>query len=341
MRKSFVIYDFVGSVDNPVTQNINDYFKINVKITRDPDYVPDHEDYTCIIIQRKIDLQSICDFFKYEKNGTIDPRDFRLFYREFSNFYNRIDLSHYKKVIKIDYDQFVTDPYYLFDLFNIVEQTDYKNIKPTIDHSKKIKNYDELATIYNYLDTGAYDNLPKYFVIYSPMRTGSTIIARNIENFLASVSNEYQVVHTHDPKVRPPDGNYTCIVSHRTDIFNSICSLLTSTKTTELVSYTNKPLEKFYVEPNEFIKTFMNMNSFYTEIDRSKFKNIISVDFDLLISDPYYLFGQLGIKERTNYDLIEKSPYKYRELIINFSEIEELYNNIVKISTNYNLPNKK
>lgn len=344
MRRSFVIYSPGNTGAELIAWNLDKFLKFFafrdetphvVRITNNLNFVPDHEDYTCIISKRKNTFDTICDSIISAQKTTdpfsVDPNVFRRLYREIAVFNDTLDLTQYKKVIEVDYDQLLLDPYYLFGQFNIVELTDYnEKVIKRFDYSSIITNSDELKIIYKYLETNAYLTLQNNFTIYSPGRTGSNIIEKNLGNFLHSIFPHHTVTQTANPLVAPDDSNTTCIVSRRKNIFDTVCSLLTVNISGQAENYTGKWLGRFHVNLDEFRKTYFLVKEFYSAIDTSKYKNVVEIDFDTLLTDEYYLFNSLlGIKEKTNYNLVKSSPYNYHELIINYNEVKEYYSGLV------------
>ena len=162
----------------------------------------------------------------------------------------------------------------------------------------------------------------KSFVVVAYPRTGSTLIVGNLNDYFGT-----DTLHTHDSNHVPLHDDYTCIITKRTNIFDTICSHMVMLHTDEASSYTNKKVEQFVVDP-EVMKSYLaGLYDFYRTRDLSRYKKVIEIDFDQLISDPYYLFSQFNIVERTNYTKVKQSPYRYQELISNLDQLKEIYNN--------------
>jgi hypothetical protein len=161
----------------------------------------------------------------------------------------------------------------------------------------------------------------KSFVVVAYPRTGSTLIIGNLNDYFGT-----DALQTHDSTYVPPHGDYTCVITKRTDIFATVCSHLIMLHTNEANNYTNKKVEPFVVDPESMKAFLVGLYDFYQNRNLSHYKKVIEIDFDQLISDPYYLFGQFNIVEKTNYN-ITKSPYRYQDLILNLDELKEIYNN--------------
>jgi hypothetical protein len=172
--------------------------------------------------------------------------------------------------------------------------------------------------------------MKRSFIIYGPPRTGATLVRYNIEKFLKFFSgapkHTHNVIQTHDPKFRAPHEDCTCLITHRHNVFDSICSQLVAQKTNEYTEYSDKSIEPFTVDVADFIKFHNSFETFYDQIDRTQYKKIIDIWYEDLVNDPYYLFEQFNIVEKTNYNEGEgstKSPYNYYNLIINIDELRD------------------
>jgi hypothetical protein len=164
--------------------------------------------------------------------------------------------------------------------------------------------------------------------VYSPGRTGSTLIVKNLEKYLSKYETPhlpFDVIHTHDPKFVPPTDDYVCIVSYRESSLDVSCSLYVSDKTGELIQYSGQEIEPFAVDKDEFRKTYFSIKAFYKTIDLSKFNKVIRLWYTPLMTDRTYLFKRLGISVplSTDYGRSNKSPYDYTHLITNYSELQE------------------
>jgi hypothetical protein len=170
-------------------------------------------------------------------------------------------------------------------------------------------------------------------VIYTPGRTGSKLIERNLIDHFSSLHRSWQnkklfdsgIVHCHNPLYVPPNKNFICIISTRRNEFDAILSMITTKQTKEFATYTNKTIEPFEVSETEFKSMFYYYTCFYEIINRSFFDSVVEMEYESLISNPKYLFSKLGIDQVTNYKKIKKSPYDYHSLITNVNELKKLY----------------
>ena len=152
-------------------------------------------------------------------------------------------------------------------------------------------------------------------------RTGSTLIIGNINRYFG-----VEAIQTHDPNFVPPHEDFTCIVTRRNDLFNLLCSQLIMDHTHESHNYSDKTVQPFRADPEKLNSLWASWHDFYKLRNLTPYKKIIEIEFESLISNPYYLFGQFNIVEQTTYDQNERSPYRYQDLITNLDELLEVYN---------------
>ena len=339
MQRSFVIFSPGHTGENLIQYNLDQYLKFftsnqylhTVTQRYTANYQPTHKDFTCIISRRDL-VEQVCDYIITEENITtptaISVDQFRAVYKRFNDFYTQIDLSPYKKVVEIYYEDLITDPYYFFGQFNLVDATDYSKFTiPTHDYSTLITNFDVLKQIANNRELGNFIKDQRSVVIYSPMRTGSTIIYNNLLDhmgFTESSKFPYTVMHTHNPKDTPAETGFTCILSKRKNILDMACSAVIAEKTNEYAEYTGQTVEPFSVSVEQVRQRATDIIDFYNQIDLSIYANVLDIWFDDLLADPYYLYKQFGIDEQIQYDKKLKSPYNYYNIITNIEELKSI-----------------
>jgi len=144
--------------------NINRYFGIDATQTHDPNFVPPHEDFTCIITKRDDLFNLLCSQLvmdhtneSHAYSGKIiqpfraDPIKLNGLWAAYHDFHKTRNLTPYKKIIEIEFKNLISDPYYLFNQFNIVEQTTYENNERSpYRYQDLITNLDELREKYEY-----------------------------------------------------------------------------------------------------------------------------------------------------------------------------------------------
>lgn len=162
----------------------------------------------------------------------------------------------------------------------------------------------------------------KRYVVFSPCRTGSTII---VNNLLPDLTNT--VIHMHDPTWIPYKDDFICILSKREDQFAAAISHAVMDTTGEIHSYSNS-ISPFEISPARFRRLYLSHLNFYNQIHLKCYTTVIEVWYNKLISNPHYLFKQLGEHRRTDYGTIPKSPYDYSKLVTNYSHLREIANNL-------------
>ncbi len=159
----------------------------------------------------------------------------------------------------------------------------------------------------------------KSFVVLAFPRTGSTLITHNLNRYFG-----ISAIHTHKQDFVAPHEDCTCVITHRANVFDAICSHLVLFRTNEPVNYTNKAMDPFYVPSDEMWSLLQAHQTFHRSRNLSGYKKIVEIDFDQLLADPYHLFAQFNIVERTQY-LTKPSPYRYNQLIENYDELQQVY----------------
>ena len=162
----------------------------------------------------------------------------------------------------------------------------------------------------------------KRYVVFSPCRTGSTIIVNNLSTDITNT-----VIHMHNPEWTPYRDDFICILSKRKDRFATVLSHAVMDTTGEIHNYSNT-LEPFEIDTARFKRLYLSHLHFYKQIQLNCYQQVVEVWYDELISDPRYLFKQLGQRQRTNYSTISKSPYDYAKLILNYDHLKQIANNM-------------
>jgi len=160
-----------------------------------------------------------------------------------------------------------------------------------------------------------------FFVVFTPGRTGSSLIFKNLlKHFGKNIG-----VHSHSPLISSTTENTWAIVSHRRDLFSAIISTLVGKRTEEYIQYQGVYNTRFSVDQVEFEATYQHYKLFYRAINRCNFNKVIDIYYEDLISDPKLLFASLGIEKTINLTLQEKSPYKNKELLINLDQCQQWF----------------
>jgi hypothetical protein len=174
-------------------------------------------------------------------------------------------------------------------------------------------------------------------VVFTAGRTGSHLIANNLSSYFKSplrshnkIDYEFGVIHSHNPLYKPPNDNFVCIINKRRDEFTGMVSMLLTKRTGEFTKYSNKNIDSFNVSLHEFYAIYLYNKAFYKIIDQTNFKETIEICLEDMILDPYYLFNQFGIEQKTNYSLSPQSPYDLTKIITNLDELYQSYTELEK-----------
>jgi hypothetical protein len=131
----------------------------------------------------------------------------------------------------------------------------------------------------------------------------------------------------HDFEYIPPTDDFTAIVTKRKDVFGCLCSHLVMLHTGEMSIYSHKEFSQFDIDLLSFSSLFAAHDEFYKKFDLTRYRNVVEIWFEDLISDPYYLFGQFNISEKTSYG-IERSPNRYEKLVKNIDDVYTCYQSL-------------
>ena len=130
----------------------------------------------------------------------------------------------------------------------------------------------------------------------------------------------------------------TLIVCDRANTFDRLISYIMAIETTEFFSYTDKIITSFYIDPNYF-KSLLDDHRFtLNEFNRTVvpcYNRIIRIDYDAVVgaAEPeQYIADQLGISYQVNSDYHHRSiknPRNYKELILNWEELHQIYQELL------------
>jgi len=200
------------------------------------------------------------------------------------------------------------------------------------------------------------------YTIFSPGRTGSHIILEmlsgtpyikggladafgiwlplNQTEYQQYVSNQNLVIKLHDIRlIRDLDpSTVTVIVSLRKDSFSQLMSLIVANNIVNEWSgrdYTGKTVEPIVVDKSILIKTLTRLRSWnydwQNKINPSVYKKVITIYYeDLVEKGAEFLAKELDLEytESKVGNVYQKSPYFYKDIILNW---EELYQEYCKI----------
>lgn len=171
-KKSLVIHAFPRTGSTLVRHNLSGYFNVDVEHNHDASYIPQHSEYTAIVTRRKNVFDCVCSHLVMLHTGEmsiyshkqfdkfdIDLKSFNALVTAHADFYQQIDLSSYRQVVDIWFEDLISDPYYLFGKFNIVEKTSYGIEQSPNRYTSLVKNIDEVYTYYQSLINNTGGNL--------------------------------------------------------------------------------------------------------------------------------------------------------------------------------------
>jgi hypothetical protein len=161
------------------------------------------------------------------------------------------------------------------------------------------------------------------FVVFSPGRTGSTLVVKNINQWagrdIAYAIHNPQFVHSDE--FIPFHKDLVCILSRRKNIFRGALSQLVLEHTQEPTFYTGTKNTPFAVNIDRFYSLYKQYLIFYNTIDTSIYNEVVDIVFEDILEDDNYLFRKIGIDHKTDYSVCQKSPYDYYSLITNIDDV--------------------
>jgi hypothetical protein len=150
---------------------------------------------------------------------------------------------------------------------------------------------------------------------------------------LINFANQQQVViHTHqislinalDPK------QIILIMSLRRDLFAQVMSLVISNITQEWngKEYSKKQIIPQKFDPAQFLRILEHQKEWINDINTELYQKVVTIYYeDLVAQKSEFLAQQLGIPyvEDQVIKVNEKSPYCYKDIVLNWTELHEVY----------------
>lgn len=169
-EETFIVYSHGRTASTLITANINHYCNINrpwineVWAVHNPKFIHSNSfipltDHTTCILSRRFDLiESVLSHIvlnrtyepalysnKHVDKFTVNLNTFKQIFQSYHEFYDRIDLTQYEKVITMWYGPVINDPMYLFSKLGIVRKTDLTLVgKSPYNYYTLIENIDEI-----------------------------------------------------------------------------------------------------------------------------------------------------------------------------------------------------
>jgi hypothetical protein len=169
--------------------------------------------------------------------------------------------------------------------------------------------------------------LDKKFIVVSPGRTGSIMIARAISEQIKKpvtyneVSVDSRIVHSHRANIIVENKNdWVLVISHRRDTFKGALSQLIANRTNEFNGYSKQLFHPKPIDLYEFDQHLKYRKLFYKSIDRSGYAKVVDLCLEDLLQYPYYLFENLGVPNIKMVIKTEVCPYG-KEIVSNYAEL--------------------
>ena len=195
------------------------------------------------------------------------------------------------------------------------------------------------------------------YIVATPGRTGSKLLVQLISNYGTTPGgicnaksdlspNAYRklvkfkdttniVFHTHyiDYASQLGINNYESIllVSKRRDTFAALMSMCVGQVTNDWQFYTNKRVNPFTIDLKKFLNLYQFYKQWYVDVYQPTYYKVIDVYYEDIIE-----YGEKGIADllnikqyiKTTNQISPKSPYSYKDLILNW---EDLYYEYLQI----------
>jgi hypothetical protein len=166
------------------------------------------------------------------------------------------------------------------------------------------------------------------YVVFGPGRTGSQLIASALGAELKTHTIYYTpyslpphdaiyrlhsfVLHTHNLDAGldlPTKNSCTAIISNRINEYAGAISHFTSLYTKNYSSYSSKTTAPGVVDPEVFKQVVLERRQHYNLINLEGYAKIVNINYEDMVTNPYYLFQQLDIPNTKMKYLTQKSPY--------------------------------
>ena len=188
------------------------------------------------------------------------------------------------------------------------------------------------------------------YVILGQPRTGTHLVMSIFESHFKYTTAHYAlddefnyldntIVHTHDVNFtvdsRIPLSNISLIVVKRRDIFAQLMSCKIAERSGQWTSYATNHIEPFNYHMSDFLKSLYESLKWYDDLDLGKMYNDISVVYyeDILEFKDSYIQQKLGISNSNIQS--QPSPFKYKDIILNWESLKNQYNNIMRVYNVY------
>jgi hypothetical protein len=197
------------------------------------------------------------------------------------------------------------------------------------------------------------------YIIFSPGRTGSHIILEmltgasftkggladaygywlplNEKEYQQHIKDQNVVIHLHDVNlIKDLDpAAITLIISLRRDVFAQVMSLIVAGVVDEWSGkdYSNKPVDPVTIDPSKFINALIFMLNWQNRVNLSNYKKVVTIYYeDLIGQGAEFLARELNLEyvESRVGQVYQKSPYSYKNIILNWEELYQEYLKIIR-----------
>ena len=189
------------------------------------------------------------------------------------------------------------------------------------------------------------------YVILGQPRSGTHLVMsylQSVYNFpTVHYSPDYKfdyadntIVHTHDPMFTVDNivdlSNVTLIVVKRQDLFSQLMSSAIAERSGQWVKYGLGNIKPFNYPIIDFRQDLLDAFAWYRDLELGKnYHEIIFVQYEHFIEyGVSYLSKKLGNSFLT-IDLAPKSPFNFKDLIINWEELYNVYETFINVYNVY------
>jgi hypothetical protein len=146
------------------------------------------------------------------------------------------------------------------------------------------------------------------------------------------IKDQNVVIHLHEiDLIKDLDPSLiTSVISLRKNVFAQSMSHVVATVVKEWSGkdYTNKTVDPVEFDPIKYITVLKLLHKWKNNLDVSKYKKVVTIYYeDLVQQGAEFLAHELGL----NYDeskvghVYQKSPYSYKDIILNWEELYQEY----------------
>ena len=176
------------------------------------------------------------------------------------------------------------------------------------------------------------------YVVSSPSRTGSTLLCNILKS--GGVTN---ILHTHNCFFLVKDPTSTVLIfSVRQDLFRSIMSCLIG-KRTGIFNYFDKNYQPPIIKPfaidcdrdnSEFVLQYQWHKWYCQSHDMTKsYARVETLYLEDFVHNHQYVYDKFGLTQQQEISIPVESPYKYQELVINYQQCREIFDQLEITST--------